>query len=62
MWTNAAAQCERAFDLAPDHAPSAMLVASCHAWAQNDEAAQAWAEIAKHLQQQQQAAPAAPRN
>ncbi|MET1114241.1 MAG: hypothetical protein ABWY08_04695 [Comamonas sp.] len=51
MWTNAAAQCERAFDLAPDHAPTAMMAASCHAWAQNEEAAQAWMQLAKHLQQ-----------
>ena len=51
MWTNAAAQCERAFDLAPDHAPTAMLAASSHAWAQNEEAAQAWMQLAKHLQQ-----------
>ena len=51
MWTNAAAQCERAFDLQPDHAPTAMMAASCHAWAQNQEAAQAWAQLAKHLQQ-----------
>ncbi len=57
MWTNAAAQCERAFDLAPEHAPTAMLVASCHAWAQNEEAAQAWAQIAQHLQQQDAGAP-----
>jgi len=51
MWTNAAAQCERAFDLAPDHAPTAMMAASCHAWAKNEEAAQAWMQLAKHLQQ-----------
>ena len=51
MWTNAAAQCERAFDLQPDHAPTAMMAASCHAWAKNEEAAQAWAQLAKHLQQ-----------
>ncbi len=57
MWTNAAAQCERAFDLAPDHAATAMQAASCHAWAHNEEAAQAWAKIAQHLQQS-----AAPQN
>ncbi|MCD2510981.1 hypothetical protein [Comamonas endophytica] len=51
MWTNAAAQCERAFDLQPDHAPTAMMAASCHAWAKNEEAAQAWMQLAKHLQQ-----------
>lgn len=59
LWRDAAAQCEAAFALDPHHAPTAMHVASCYAWAQDAEAAQAWAQIARHLQEQHAAAMAA---
>ena len=49
MWRKAAVQCEEAFALDPQHAATAMHVASAYAWAQDPEAAQAWAQIARHL-------------
>ena len=49
MWRKAAVQCEEAFALDPQHAATAMHVASAYAWAQDPEAAQAWAQIAQHL-------------
>ena len=49
MWLKAALQCEAAFALAPQHAATAKLVAGAYAWAQDPEAAQAWAQIARHL-------------
>ena len=48
-WRQAAMQCEATFSLDPQHAPTAMHVASAYAWAQDPEAAQAWAQIAQHL-------------
>ena len=51
MWRKAAIQCEVAFALDPQHAATAMHVASAYAWAQDPEAAQAWAQIARHLAQ-----------
>ena len=56
MWHQAALQCEVAFALDPNHAPTAMHVASAYAWAQDPDAAQAWAQIAKHLASQPAAA------
>lgn len=56
MWRQAALQCEVAFALDPNHAPTAMHVASAYAWAQDPDAAQAWAQIAKHLASQPAAA------
>ncbi|WP_027996381.1 hypothetical protein [Simplicispira psychrophila] len=52
LWRQAAAQCEAAFALDPQHAATAMQVASAYAWAQDAEAAQAWAQIGRHLAQQ----------
>lgn len=52
LWRKAAIQCEAAFALDPQHAATAMHVASAYAWAQDPEAAQAWAQIARHLQAQ----------
>lgn len=49
MWRQAAVQCEAAFALDPQHAATAKLVAGAYAWAQDPEAAQAWAQIARHL-------------
>lgn len=49
MWRQAAVQCEAAFALEPQHAGTARLVASAYAWAQDPESAQAWAQIARHL-------------
>ena len=49
MWRKAAVQCETAFELDPQHAATAMHAASAYAWAQDPEAAQAWAQIARHL-------------
>ena len=51
LWRKAAIQCEVAFGLDPQHAATAMHVASAYAWAQDPEAAQAWAQIARHLTQ-----------
>ena len=51
LWRKAAIQCEAAFALDPQHAATAMHVASAYAWAQDPEAAQAWAQIARHLAQ-----------
>ena len=56
MWRQAAVQCEVAFALDPQHAPTAMHVASAYAWAQDPEAAQAWAQIAQHLAQHPESA------
>ena len=52
MWRKAAVQCEAAFALDPQHAATAMHVASAYAWAQDPEAAQAWAQIAQYLQEE----------
>lgn len=52
LWRDAALQGEVAFALDSHHAATAMQVASCYAWAQDPEAAQAWAQIARHLQAQ----------
>ena len=49
MWANAAAQCELAFDLEPENGRIAMTAASCHHFAGDDEAAEAWMEIGQHL-------------
>ena len=49
MWRKTAVQCEAAFELDPQHAATAMHAASAYAWAQDPEAAQAWAQIARHL-------------
>ncbi len=49
MWRRAAAQCEAAFALEPRHAATAKLAAGAYAWAQDPEAAQGWAQIARHL-------------
>lgn len=53
MWRRAAVQGEAAFDLNPNHPQTAMHTASCYAWAQDPESAQAWAQIAQHLLQPQ---------
>lgn len=58
MWRNAAAQCELAFDLAPQQVLFAKMAASCHHWAGEPDAAKAWMQIAQHLEQD--AAAAAP--
>ena len=52
MWRQAALQCEVAFALDPDHAVTAMHIASCYAWAQDADAKHAWAQIAQHLHEQ----------
>ena len=49
MWQNAAAQCELAFDQEPTNPRVAMAAASCHHFAADDEAAEAWMEIGQHL-------------
>ena len=49
MWQNAAAQSELAFDLDPRNARIAMAAASCHHFAGDDDAAEAWLQIGKHL-------------
>ena len=49
MWANAAAQCELAFDLAPDNGRIAMTAASCHHFAGEHGAAKAWRQIGEHL-------------
>ena len=49
MWQNAAAQCELAFDQEPTNPRVAMAAASCHHFAGDDEAAEAWMEIGQHL-------------
>ena len=54
MWENAAAQCELAFDLDQTDARVAMTAASCHHFAGNSPAAEAWMQIGKHLAQTQQ--------
>ena len=53
MWNNAAAQCELAFDLDPTNARLAMTAASCHHFAGEHDAANAWAQIGKHLAAEQ---------
>jgi hypothetical protein len=49
MWSNAAAQCERAFDLAPENGRIAMTAASCHHFAGEHDASKAWKQIGEHL-------------
>lgn len=49
MWANAAAQCERSFDLDPDNGRMAMTAASCHHFAGEHDAAKAWRQIGEHL-------------
>lgn len=49
MWQNAAAQSELAFDLDPRNARIAMAAASCHHYAGDAEAADAWMQIGQHL-------------
>ena len=53
MWQNAAAQSELAFDLDPTNARVAMAAASCHYYAGEHDAANAWGQIGKHLAQEQ---------
>ena len=53
MWQNAAAQSELAFDLDPTNARLAMTAASCHHFAGEHDAANAWAQIGKHLAAEQ---------
>lgn len=55
MWANAAAQCELAFDLNQEDGRMAMTAASCHQFAGEHDAAQAWQQIGMHLLQEQQA-------
>lgn len=54
MWSNAAAQCELAFDLDPENGRVAMTAASCHHFAGEHDAAKAWKQIGEHLLNQQQ--------
>lgn len=56
MWSNAAAQCEMAFDLDPDNGRIAMTAASCHHFAGEMDAAKAWKQIGEHLLADEQAA------
>ncbi|MDO4591671.1 MAG: hypothetical protein Q4B46_02505 [Comamonadaceae bacterium] len=49
MWSNAAAQCELAFDLNPEDGRIAMTAASCHHFAGEHDAAKAWKQIGEHL-------------
>lgn len=49
MWSNAAAQCELAFDLDPENGRIAMTAASCHHFAGEHDAAKAWQQIGSHL-------------
>lgn len=49
MWANAAAQCELAFDLAPENGRVAMTAASCHHFAGEADAALAWRQIGERL-------------
>lgn len=58
MWSNAAAQCEMAFDLDPENGRIAMTAASCHHFAGEHDAAKAWKQIGEHLLQDEQAAAA----
>ena len=53
MWSNAAAQCEQAFDLDQDNGRVAMTAASCHHFAGEHDAAKAWKQIGEHLLQTQ---------
>ena len=53
MWSNAAAQCERAFDLDPENGRIAMTAASCHHFSGAYDAAKAWQQIGGHLLNQQ---------
>ena len=56
MWSNAAAQCELAFDLDPENGRIAMTAASCHHFSGEHGAAKAWKQIGEHLLQDAQAA------
>lgn len=56
MWSNAAAQCERAFDLDPNNGRIAMTAASCHHFAGAHDASKAWKQIGEHLLQDEKAA------
>lgn len=56
MWSNAAAQCELAFDLDPENGRIAMTAASCHHFAGEHDAAKAWQQIGTHLLEDEQAA------
>jgi hypothetical protein len=56
MWSNAAAQCELAFDLAPENGRIAMTAASCHHFAGEHDAAKAWKQIGQHLLDDEKAA------
>ena len=49
MWQNAAAQCELSFDQEPTNARVAIAAASCHHFEGDDESADAWMQIGKHL-------------
>jgi len=55
MWSNAAAQCERAFDLSPENGRIAMTAASCHHFAGEHDASKAWKQIGEHLLAEEQA-------
>ena len=56
MWSNAAAQCELAFDLDPENGRIAMTAASCHHFAGEHDAAKAWKQIGEHLLADEKAA------
>lgn len=58
MWSNAAAQCELAFDLDPENGRIAMTAASCHHFAGEHAAAKAWKQIGDHLLEDEKAAQA----
>ena len=49
MWSNAAAQCELAFDLDSENGRIAMTAASCHHFAGEMDASKAWKRIGEHL-------------
>lgn len=56
MWSNAAAQCEFAFDLEPENGRIAMTAASCHHFAGEHDAAKAWKQIGERLLEDEKAA------
>lgn len=58
MWSNAAAQCELAFDLDSENGRIAMTAASCHHFAGEEDASKAWRRIGEHLLQDKAASDA----
>ena len=60
MWANAASQCERAFDLDPSNGRIAMTAASCHHFAGEPAASQAWKQIGEALLAAAEGSTAAP--